>query len=81
MALVRRLTHRGESWGLPSPDAPLAPNLLRILGGAALVLLLLEAWGATTDRNYKATGTNVAGETYLNRDDPMRLEVLPPKPE
>ena len=81
VALVRRLARWSEGWSLPPREEPLSPRLLKAIGGAALVLLLLEAWGATADRNYRATGTNVAGETYLNRDDPMRLEVLPAKPE
>ncbi|HEV7667417.1 MAG TPA: glycosyltransferase family 39 protein [Thermoanaerobaculia bacterium] len=62
---------------LPSAEAPLSRLALRIFGGVALVLLLLEMWGARADRNYQATGMNVAGESYLNRDDPVRLEVLP----
>ncbi|MEP7012363.1 MAG: glycosyltransferase family 39 protein [Acidobacteriota bacterium] len=62
---------------LPSADQPLPRVALKVLGGAALVLLLLEGWGARADRNYQATGMNVAGESYLNRDDPVRLEVLP----
>ncbi len=64
---------------LPSAEAPLPRLALRVLGGMALVLLLLEGWGARADRNYQATGMNVAGESYLNRDDPVRLEVLPGK--
>lgn len=62
---------------LPTAEAPLPRLALRILGGVALGLLLLEMWGARADRNYQATGMNVAGESYLNRDDPVRLEVLP----
>ncbi len=62
---------------LPPVEAPLPSLALRVLGGMALGLLLLEASGARADRNYQATGMNVAGERYLNRDDPVRLEVLP----
>lgn len=62
---------------LPTAEAPLPRLALRTLGGMALSLLLLEMWGARADRNYQATGMNVAGESYLNRDDPVRLEVLP----
>ncbi|HXU30610.1 MAG TPA: glycosyltransferase family 39 protein [Thermoanaerobaculia bacterium] len=62
---------------LPSAEAPLPRLALRVVGGVVLVLLLLEGWGARGDRNYQATGMNVAGESYLNRDDPVRLEVLP----
>ena len=43
----------------------------------ALVLLLVEGWGARADRNYRATGSTVAGERYLNRDERVFLEVAP----
>jgi len=77
-AIARRLTHRGEGWRLaPAAETDPSPRLLKILGAAALALLLVEAWGATADRNYKATGTTLEGSQYLNRDDPMRLEVIP----
>jgi hypothetical protein len=77
-AIVRRFTHRGEGWRLTPPaKTDPSPRLLRVLGGLALVLLLVEGWGATTDRNYKATGTTIEGSQYLNRDEPMWLEVLP----
>ena len=62
---------------LPPAERPLPRLALRLFGGLALCLLLLEMWGARADRNYQATGMNVAGESYLNRDDPVRLEVLP----
>ncbi|HEX6902257.1 MAG TPA: glycosyltransferase family 39 protein [Thermoanaerobaculia bacterium] len=52
-------------------------RLLQVLGGIAVALLLLEGYGATTDRNFKATGTTLPGQKYLDRDQPMRLEVLP----
>lgn len=79
-AAGRRLTHRGEGWRLPTAaESDPSPRLLKILGGIAAVLLLLEGWGATTDRNYRATGTTVPGQTYLNRDEMMWLEVLPPR--
>lgn len=61
---------------LPTAEAPLPRLALRLVGGVAISLLLLEMWGARADRNYQATGMNVAGESYLNRDDPVRLEVL-----
>jgi hypothetical protein len=75
---IGRLVRRARPL-LPPADAPLPRFALRIVGGVALVLLLLETWGARADRNYQATGMNVAGESYLNRDDPVRLEVLPAK--
>lgn len=58
--------------------APIDPprRLLQILGGAALLLLALELAGAGADRNYRATGTNVAGQSYLDRDQPVLLEQV-----
>lgn len=77
-AIVRRLTHRGEGWRLAPPgETDPAPRLLQVLAGIAVVLLAVEGWGATTDRNYKATGTTIQGSQYLNRDEMMILEVLP----
>ncbi len=61
---------------LPPAEAPLPRRALRALGVVAIALLVLEGWGARADRNYQATGMNVAGESYLNRDEPVRLEVL-----
>lgn len=79
-AIARRFTHRGEGWRLAPPgEADPGPRLLKTLGGLALALLLLEGWGATTDRNFKATGTTIEGSQYLNRDEMMMLEVLPGK--
>jgi hypothetical protein len=49
---------------------------LKITGALALALLALEAFGATTNRDYRATGTTIEGETYLNRDDVFYLEPL-----
>ena len=79
IAIARRFTHRGEGWRLTPPgETDPGPRLLKILGGLAVALLLLEGWGATTDRNYKATGTTIEGSQYLNRDEAMELELLPP---
>jgi hypothetical protein len=79
-AIARRFTHRGEGWMLSPPgETDPSPRLLKILGAVALALLLLEAWGTTLDRNFKATGTTIAGSKLLNRDEPMLLEVLPGK--
>jgi hypothetical protein len=47
------------------------------LATLAAALLALEAVGATANRNYQATGTNVEGRHILNRDAPVLLEVLP----
>lgn len=78
-AIVRRITHRGEGWRLaPLSETDPPRHLLQALAVLAFALLVLEGWGMSTDRNYKATGTNVAGQSYLNRDEMMRLEVVPP---
>jgi hypothetical protein len=76
--LVRRLARPRTSWteALPFGLEP-SRRLLQILGGAALLVLVLEARGATTDRNYRATGTTLPGQRFLDRDQPMVLEVLP----
>ncbi len=79
-AIARRFTHRGAGWHLAPPgETDPSPRLLKILAGLAAVLLILEGWGAGADRNYKATGNTIAGSKYLNRDEPMRIEVLPAK--
>ena len=41
-----------------------------------IALFLLEAWGATGDRNFRATGTQAEGATHLNPHDTMHLEVI-----
>lgn len=76
--IAERLIHRERGWSRTLQDLVPSPILLRALSGLVVALFLLEAWGATTDRNYKATGTNVPGQTYLDRDQPVELEVLPP---
>jgi hypothetical protein len=50
---------------------------LRWAGAAALILFLLEAWGATQDRRYQAAGTTLAGRTTLNPDLTVTLRPLP----
>jgi hypothetical protein len=78
-AIARRITHRQEGWRLPPTGETDPPRrLLQALAALALALLALEGWGMGADRNYKATGTNVAGQSYLNRDETIQLEVLPP---
>ncbi|HSK79675.1 MAG TPA: glycosyltransferase family 39 protein [Thermoanaerobaculia bacterium] len=74
--IAERLIHRERGWSRTLQDLSPSPTLLRALGGVAITLFLLEAWGATTDRNYRATGTNVPGQTYLDRDQPVVLEVI-----
>ncbi|MFL6193066.1 MAG: glycosyltransferase family 39 protein [Thermoanaerobaculia bacterium] len=51
-------------------------RLLQVLGALALVLLVLELSGTGANRNYKATGTTLPGQKYLDRDQPMFLEVI-----
>jgi len=48
-------------------------------GTLAIVVLLfaVEAWGASRDRNFQATGTTLPGETHLNPNDDIYLRVLP----
>ncbi len=65
----------GPHLRLPS-GAP-GPRLRRALAGLALALLLLEAWGATADRTYQATGTMLPGRDYLNPDAVIYLDVDP----
>ncbi len=58
---------------------PLDPprKMLQVLGGVALVLLILELWGTGADRNFQATGTNLPDRPLLDRDQPIYLKVLP----
>jgi len=75
-ALARKIIRR-EAWSLAPPgETDPAPRLLRILAVLALALAGLEGWGSTADRNFKATGTTVSGQSYLNRDELVRLEVV-----
>ena len=64
------------AWPLPS-DPP--RQLWQALAGIAVVLLVLEIWGISLHRNFKATGVNVPGRSYLDRDSPIYLELLPPE--
>jgi hypothetical protein len=76
-AIARRITHRREGWRLaPMNETDPPRRLLQALAVLAFALLILEARGMGADRNYKATGTNVAGQSYLNRDEAIQLEVL-----
>lgn len=54
-------------------------RLLQVLGEIAALLLILELSGMGANRNYEATGTTLPGQTYLDRDQPMHLKVLPPR--
>lgn len=76
--IAERLIHREKGWSRNLQDLLPSTALLRVSGGIMISLFLLEAWGATTDRNYRATGTNVPGQTYLDRDQPVLLEVISP---
>ncbi|HEX6864060.1 MAG TPA: hypothetical protein VF414_14625, partial [Thermoanaerobaculia bacterium] len=63
------------AWRLPA-DPP--RRLWQALAAIAAVLLVLEIWGISLHRNFKATGVNVPGRSYLDRDSPIYLELLPP---
>jgi hypothetical protein len=60
----------------PVPSDP-PRRLLQALIALAAVLLVLEIWGISLHRNFKATGVNVPGRSYLDRDAPIYLELLP----
>lgn len=66
----------GWSPRLPSPADP-PRRLWQALAGLAVLLLALELWGVTLHRNFKATGVNVPGRSYLDRDAEIRFELLP----
>lgn len=69
---------KSRSFTAPAPADP--PRRLRqALAAIAAVLLVLEIWGISLHRNFKATGTNVPGRSYLDRDAPIYLELLPKK--
>jgi hypothetical protein len=63
----------------PSLPAPADPprRLWQTLAALAVLLLSLELWGVSLHRNFKATGVNVPGRTYLDRDAEIRFELLP----
>lgn len=58
----------------------LKQRTIAILGILVVVMFSLEFTGIDDQRNYRASGTNVIGSNRLNRDQPMRLEVLPEPP-
>jgi hypothetical protein len=60
----------------PLPADP-PRRLWQALAAIAAVLLVLEFWGISLHRNFKATGVNVPGQSYLDRDAPIYLELLP----
>lgn len=68
-------------WGIETAQARLGNRLStrRIRYAVvvlATVLLIVEGSGAGADRNYQASGDTIDG-TIINRDDRVRLEVLP----
>ena len=83
-AVARRLAHRGDrdrGWKLlPLEESEPSPRLLKVLGGLAVALLVLELWGAGRDRNFKAVGSTLQGSNVIIPDEPVRLEPLPPQP-
>lgn len=64
--------------GLPSLDAGarLPRRLVVGLAGVALVLLAMEARGARSHRNYRATGTTLPGSQKLDPHQQMTLQVI-----
>ena len=60
----------------PVPSDP-PRRLWQALAAIAAILLVLEIWGISLHRNFKATGVNVPGKSYLDRDSPIYLELLP----
>jgi hypothetical protein len=66
----------GWSPHLPAPADP-PRRLWQTLAAAAVLLLGLELWGVSLHRNFKATGVNVPGRSYLDRDAEIRFELLP----
>ncbi len=72
VSLVGRV--RGET--LKTGGEP-SRGFLRFAAGFAVALLLVEAWGATRDRRYQATGTTIAGQRTLNPDLTVYLRPLP----
>lgn len=51
-------------------------RLWQALAAIAAILLVLEIWGISLHRNFKATGVNVPGRSYLDRDAPIYLELI-----
>lgn len=62
---------------LPFSPTPAPRWLWGALGGLAAALLVLEIWGVSLHRNFRATGVNVPGQSYLDRDQEIHLELLP----
>jgi hypothetical protein len=69
-----RLSKRTTGLVLVPLDPP--RRLLQVLGGIALVLLVLELWGAGSQRVIQGTGTVLPGGT-LDRDQRVILKLLP----
>ncbi|MBD3337097.1 MAG: hypothetical protein GF355_16400 [Candidatus Eisenbacteria bacterium] len=69
--LVRLLRRRGAPEA--AAERPLRLRRLRPAMVLAGLLLLLEAWGATQDRNYIAKGTTLRGQQQLNPHETMYL--------
>jgi hypothetical protein len=47
---------------------------------ASVVLLALELRGSVSERNFRATGKRLTGETFPNPDALIRLDLLPAGP-
>jgi len=68
-----RITKRTHGFTLNPIDPP--RRLLQALGGLAALLLILELSSMGADRNFQATGTTIPGQQYLDRDQPVFLQV------
>lgn len=78
LAWLARLPFRGKDGWSPRLPPPADPPRRLWLGLAAVAVLLfsLELWGVSLQRNFKATGVNVPGRSYLDRDAEIRFELL-----
>lgn len=63
------------------PRLPVALRRSRLWWVPMAILLLLELWGATGNRNYEATGTQLEGASHLNPHETMYLKVIPKQDE
>jgi hypothetical protein len=76
--LGERVRQRG-GWGSALVAADPPRRLLRALVAVVALLLALELWGASRERNLHATGTMLPGQRFLNPDEDIYLEVVPRK--
>jgi len=67
----------GLAAGRGEPSQQRRPRGARAALLIMLILLIIEAWGATANRTYTASGTMLPGQTHLNPDATIFLEVEP----